>query len=203
MFITFDGPNGVGKTTIINEVKRAMEMDGYKIYITREPSNSNIGQFIRNSEEKYNSYTLANLVAADRHNHITEEVLPQLATGVIVLCDRYIASSLILQVLDGLSVDDVMRINTAILKPDICFILRAKEETLYNRLAARENLTRFEREYTSKDELELSIKAAEYLSNERYNVQFIDTDKKISNSVKVIKSNIMKLIKNKNQGGDL
>ncbi|MBH1941060.1 dTMP kinase [Mobilitalea sibirica] len=194
MFITFDGPNGVGKTTIINEVKRAMEVDGYKIFITREPSDSNIGQFIRNSEEKYNSYTLANLVAADRHNHIKEEILPQLAKGVIVLCDRYIASSLILQVLDGLSAVEVMRINTSILKPDICFILLAKEETINYRLATRKCLTRFEREYTSKDELELSRKAADYLSTESYNVKLINTDQKLSNSVEIIKSNLLNLI---------
>jgi dTMP kinase len=197
MFITFDGPNGAGKTTIINEVKREMEEDGYKICITREPSDTSIGQFIRNSEEKYKSFTLANLVAADRHNHIVEEILPQLAKGDIVLCDRYIASSLILQVLDGLCADDVMRINTSILKPDICFILIAKEETLNNRLATRESLTRFEREYTSKDELELSIKAAEYLSKKSYNVQFIDTDQKNSNSVEIIISHLMNLKNNK------
>lgn len=194
MFITFDGPNGAGKTTIINEVKKFMEMDGYKVCITREPSNSKIGQFIRNSEEGFNSYTLANLVAADRHNHINEEIWPKLATGVIVLCDRYIASSLILQVLDGLSIDEVMKINTNIVKPDICFILMAKEVTLINRLTLRKNLTRFERDYTSKEELELSVKAGEYLAKEGFVVEYIDTDQEIAISVEFITSSIKKLI---------
>lgn len=194
MFITFDGPNGAGKTTIINEVKKLMEMDGCKVYITREPSDSNIGQFIRNSEERFNSYTLANLVAADRHNHINEEIWPQLATGVIVLCDRYIASSLILQVLDGLSMDEVMKINTNIIQPDICFVLMAKEVTLINRLALRKNLTRFERDYTSKEELELSVKAGEYLAKEGFVVEYIDTDQEIQISVEFITSSIKKRI---------
>lgn len=196
MLITFDGPNGVGKTTIINEVKKALWADGYEVYITKEPSCSNIGQFIRDSEENYKSYILANLVAADRHYHIIEEILPQLKRGVIVLCDRYIASSLILQVLDGLKMDDVMNINTSILIPDICFILIAKEETIVKRLANREKLTRFEREYTRKDELDLSIKAAEFLTNRNYRIQIIDTDEETSKTVQFIKSIIINMIEN-------
>lgn len=195
MFITFDGPNGAGKSTLISEVKKVMEADGYKVYITREPSHSNIGQFIRNSEEKYSSYVLANLVAADRHSHLNDEILPQLASDAVVLCDRYVASSLILQVLDGLSMDEVMKINTGITKPDICFFLIAKEETLSNRLALRRNLTRFEREFTSKEELDQSIKAGKFLLRNGYVVQFIDTDQEVSISVEKIRSSINELIK--------
>jgi dTMP kinase len=183
MFITFDGPNGAGKSTVIEELAKYLVSKEKQVYITKEPSETEIGKFIRQSEENYSSYILANLVAADRHNHIKSEIIPYTKKGYIVLCDRYIASSLILQVLDGLSMDEVMDINTGILKPDLSVIVYANEKTINERLSDRSTLTRFERDFSSKNEIELSFKAGKYLEKLGYNIEYMDTEEPIVKNI--------------------
>ncbi len=97
LFVVFDGPNGVGKTTLVNEVATQLRQQGYNVLATKEPTRSPLGQFVRNAEEKCRGKTLAYLVAADRQFHLEQEILPALDRGMIVLSDRYIPSSLVLQ----------------------------------------------------------------------------------------------------------
>ncbi|WP_303871898.1 dTMP kinase [Acetobacterium wieringae] len=192
MFVTFDGPNGSGKSTIINELAKYLVSKKKEIYITKEPSETEIGKFIRESEENYSSYILANLVAADRHNHIKTEILPYIKKGGIILCDRYIASSLILQVLDGLSMNEVMKINTGILKPDLSVIVYADEKTINERLSDRPTLTRFERDFSSKREIELSFKAGNYLEELGYKIEYINTEEPIAKIIEKLGDIILK-----------
>lgn len=192
MFITFDGPNGAGKSTIIKELAKYLKSKGMLVYITKEPSDTDIGNFIRISEENYSSYTLANLVAADRHNHIKSEIIPYTETGRTVLCDRYIASSLILQVLDGLTMDEVMKINTGILIPDLSVIVYANEKIINERLSDRTRLTRFERDFSSGREIELSFKAGNFLGEFGYKVEYINTEEPLVKNVEKIADIILR-----------
>lgn len=186
MFVTFDGPNGVGKTTLIEALEKYLLSKKKPVYVTKEPTDTEIGKYIRESEENYSSYTLANLVTADRHNHIKSVILPHLNNGYIVLCDRYLASSLILQVLDGLSMKEVMNINSGILKPDLSVIVSANEKTIIERLSKRMSLTRFERNFDSKREIELSFRAGKFLKELDYNIEYIDTEECLENNIKKI-----------------
>lgn len=183
MFVTFDGPNGAGKSTVIEELAKYLVSKEKQVYITKEPTETEIGKYIRESEENYSSYTLANLVTADRHNQIKSEILPYSDKGYIVLCDRYVASSLILQVLDGLSMSEVMHINTGILKPDLSVIVHANEKTINERLSDRSTLTRFERDFSSKHEIELSFRAGKYLEGLGYNIEYIDTEEPLAKNI--------------------
>lgn len=192
MFVTFDGPNGAGKTTVIKKLEKYLISMKKLVYVTKEPTDTEIGKYIRDSEESYSSYTLANLVTADRHNHIKSEILPNLKKGYIVLCDRYIASSLILQCLDGLSMIEVMNINTGILKPDLSVIIHANEKTIIERLSNRSSLTRFERDFNSKREIELSFSAGKFLKELDYNIEYVDTEECLENNIKKIGSIILK-----------
>ena len=81
------------------------------VYVTKEPSDSEIGTFTRNVAELFSGNTLACLVAADRYAHIEREILPQLQKGTIVITDRYILSSLILQPMDGVDTLFVEKMN--------------------------------------------------------------------------------------------
>ncbi|VDN47893.1 Thymidylate kinase [Petrocella atlantisensis] len=191
MFITFDGPNGAGKSTVIEELAKYLAFKEKQVYITKEPTETEIGKYIRESEEKYASYTLANLVAADRHNHIKKEIVPYINKGHIVLCDRYIPSSLILQVLDGLSMSEVMSINTGFLKPDLSVIVYANESTISERLSDRSTLTRFERDFSSEREIELSFKAGKYLEELGYKIEYIDTDESLVKNIEKLGDMIM------------
>lgn len=78
LFITLDGPNGVGKSTIMGDLCKKLTSQGFETYKTREPTDSLIGDFLRKSEEKYRGKTLACIAATDRYYHIEHEILPAL-----------------------------------------------------------------------------------------------------------------------------
>ena len=99
--VAVDGPNGVGKSTLIGAVEIKMKLLGYRVYITKEPTNTELGKFVRKFSENHFGTSLACLVAADRYEHIVSELVPELQKGSLVITDRYILSSLILQQMDG------------------------------------------------------------------------------------------------------
>jgi dTMP kinase len=116
-FITFEGPEGAGKTTIIHMVQQKLIQDGYTIVLTREPGGIRIAEQIREiilnpSNTEMDSRTEALLYAAARRQHLVEKVIPELNKGNIVLCDRFIDSSLAYQGhARGIGVEDIFAIN--------------------------------------------------------------------------------------------
>ncbi|MCR5185419.1 MAG: dTMP kinase [Bacilli bacterium] len=117
MFITLEGPEGSGKTTAVeNAVKRLTEM-GYEIVRTREPGGTPISEQIRNvildkANTSMDGKTEALLYAASRRQHLVEKVWPAIKEGKIVICDRYLDSSLAYQGgARGLGVDEILNIN--------------------------------------------------------------------------------------------
>jgi dTMP kinase len=153
---SFDGPNGVGKSSIIAKVhKNLCQMyKDIKIINEKEPTNSLIGEYIRSSENINASkgLPLAILVTADRYIHNFETIIPAVQQGDVVLLDRYIASSLALQVLDGLEIEYVWQMNRKCMLPDIAFFITADNGIAEQRLCKRGNLTRFETAFSREDE---------------------------------------------------
>lgn len=117
MFITFEGPDGAGKSTIIKLVHEKLLQDGFNIVLTREPGGTPIAEKIRdiildNSNQALDARTEALLYAASRRQHLVEKIWPALKAGKIVLCDRFLDSSLAYQ--GGgrnLGVENVLNIN--------------------------------------------------------------------------------------------
>ena len=117
MFITFEGPDGAGKSTIIKLVHERLLQDGFNIVLTREPGGTPIAEKIRdiildNSNQALDARTEALLYAASRRQHLVEKIWPALKEGKIVLCDRFLDSSLAYQ--GGgrnLGVENVLNIN--------------------------------------------------------------------------------------------
>jgi len=116
-FITFEGPEGSGKSTVIVAVKDFLEKEGYSIFITREPGGSKIAEDIRDiildkENTEMDAHAEALLFAASRSQHFSEKILPALAAEKIILCDRFIDSSLAYQGhARGLGIDQVYEIN--------------------------------------------------------------------------------------------
>lgn len=117
MFITLEGPEGSGKTTAVEAaVNKLIEM-GYQIVRTREPGGTAIAEQIRNvildkNNTAMDPRTEALLYAASRRQHLVEKVWPALKEGKIVICDRYLDSSLAYQGgARGLGVDNILNIN--------------------------------------------------------------------------------------------
>lgn len=117
IFITFEGGEGSGKTTIIKRLASELASIGYNPVCTREPGGSKIAEGIRsiildkeNTEMDY--MTEALLYAASRAQHLSEVVRPSLELGKVVICDRYVDSSLAYQgYARGLGIDKVYDIN--------------------------------------------------------------------------------------------
>lgn len=117
MFITLEGPEGSGKTTAVEAaVNKLIEM-GYQIVRTREPGGTPIAEQIRNvildkDNTAMDPRTEALLYAASRRQHLVEKVWPALKEGKIVICDRYLDSSLAYQGgARSLGVDNVLNVN--------------------------------------------------------------------------------------------
>ncbi len=117
MFITLEGPEGSGKTTAVSFAVEELTRRGYQIVRTREPGGTEIAEQIRNvildkNNVKMDPRTEALLYAASRRQHLVEKVWPALKEGKIVICDRYLDSSLAYQGgARGLGIDNILSIN--------------------------------------------------------------------------------------------
>ncbi len=116
-FITFEGPEGSGKSTVIVAVKDFLEKEGYSILTTREPGGIKIAEDIRSiildkKNTEMDAHAEALLFAASRSQHYNEKIKPALEADKIILCDRFIDSSLAYQGhARGLGVEEVYQIN--------------------------------------------------------------------------------------------
>ncbi|KXH86849.1 dTMP kinase [Sporosarcina sp. HYO08] len=117
IFITFEGPDGSGKTTVIAEIYKRLQEEGKSVLLTREPGGIRIAEKIReiilnNEYREMDAKTEALLYAAARRQHLVEKVLPAIEEGNNVLCDRFIDSSLAYQGhARKLGIDEVLSIN--------------------------------------------------------------------------------------------
>lgn len=165
LFISLDGPGGAGKSTLVAELADQLRALGRTVHTTAEPSASPLGMFTRSHADQIDGRALACLVAADRYQHLTDEIRPRLAEGD-VLCDRYLGSSLVLQQIDGVPGDFILDLNQDIDLPDAAVILTADPDTILARIAARGAHHRFERSPDmAARELDLYGKAAVILAN--------------------------------------
>ncbi|MFE3230355.1 dTMP kinase, partial [Nocardia sp. NPDC059228] len=121
-FVTLDGPSGVGKTTTVHALTRELAGRGWAVHQTVEPSTNAVGVFTREHFSHIHGRALACLVAADRYEHIEHEIEPRLSAGDTVVCDRYLASTLVMQQLDGVPVKFLLDLNADVLMPDLAVI---------------------------------------------------------------------------------
>ena len=141
-FITFEGGEGTGKTTIINYISKYLNDKGYSVVTTREPGGIDIAEQIRNiildvKNTKMDYRTEALLYAASRTQHLAEKVIPALKEGKVVLCDRYLDSSLVYQgIARGLGIDNVLKVNMFATEymPNITFFIDVKPEICFKRI---------------------------------------------------------------------
>lgn len=181
-FVAIDGPNGVGKTTLLEEIEKIIKSKNIQLYKTKEPTNSILGNFIREISEEINGDTLACLVSADRYEHLKNEIIPELEKGKIVITDRYVLSSLILQVIDGVKENFILNLNSQIIKPDLQLAIFADEKVIQERLDQRETLTRFEKNNQSKKEINNMEKGIEKLKELNIEILCMDNSKNLKDN---------------------
>lgn len=197
MFITFEGGEGTGKTTQINILKKYLEDQGLEVIITREPGGVTSAENIRAVifDNEIDPITETMLYAAARREHYIKKIKPALDAGKIVICDRFIDSSIVYQgIVRGVGVDLVENINKYAInnvEPDLTIFFDLDPETGLKRVSLRnEQMNRFD-----KESLDFHLKVRKgynLLSKARNRFVLIDASKSIEDVTKQI-INIMKI----------
>ena len=151
MFVTFEGIDGCGKSTQAQLLAQTLQTEGLEVVTTREPGGTALGEDIRRlllSGDRVSPWAEAALFAAARAELVDEVIEPALARGAVVVCDRFLDSSLAYQgIARGLGLDEVLTLNRPGLRnvlPDRTFQLALPVGTALRR-APRER-DRIERE---------------------------------------------------------
>ena len=155
LFIALEGPDGSGKSTIIQLIGDYLKDKGIRYIITREPGGTLIGEQVRdiildNKNTDMSGETEALLYAASRSQHIHEKILPALRDGKLVLCDRFVLSSLAYQgVGRDLGIEEVKGINDFAIKgvqPNLILFFYVNPEVSLARKTAKLGGDRLEKE---------------------------------------------------------
>ncbi|MGI9062489.1 MAG: dTMP kinase [Pseudonocardiaceae bacterium] len=141
--MTVDGPSGVGKTTVSRLMGLRLRAQGLRVLVTTTPSGSTLGNLARGQTYELRGMALSCLVAADRYHHDRQVVRPALADGTIVVCDRYVPSSLVLDVLDGVEPAVIQILYSDITVPDLAIVLTGDPVVCAERAKRRGTYSRF------------------------------------------------------------
>lgn len=141
--IAIEGFDGAGKTTQIAALAEALRTAGHEVMLTRQPTDwyrslPQVGRFLAQGGDPARARALALLAAADRLSHAAEVLRPALARGAMVICDRYVFSSIAFFRARGLDPEFVALINAGIPRPDVAIYLDVPPEVSQARLRARD-----------------------------------------------------------------
>ena len=190
-FITFEGPDGSGKTTISTAVQKRLVEMGYDAIYTREPGGIDIAEQIRNvildpKNTAMDPKTEALLYAASRRQHLVEKVIPALEAGKIVICDRFIDSSLAYQgYARHLGIDNVYTINQFAVEghmPDTTIFLNLNYNDGLKRIETRTFKDRLDLE-TNTFHQEVSMGYQKVLEKYQHRMKVVDASQEIEKVV--------------------
>ncbi len=144
VFICVEGLDGCGKTTQTKLLVRRLRKKGYDAVYTAEPSRGSIGRFIKkyclHGKKRVSSIVEALLFAADRYEHVENEVIPALNEGKLVVSDRYVYSSLAYQGAAGLDLKWIEKINEHAISPDLAIFVDVEPEIVIHRLKPKKSV---------------------------------------------------------------
>ncbi|MDI6847297.1 MAG: dTMP kinase, partial [Candidatus Bathyarchaeia archaeon] len=144
VFICVEGLDGCGKTTQTKLLVRRLGKKGYNVTYTAEPSCGEIGKFIKkyclHGKKRVSSIVEALLFAADRYEHVDNEIIPALNEGRLVVSDRYVYSSLAYQGAAGLDLKWIEKINEHAMRPDLAIFVDVEPEVVIHRLKPKKSV---------------------------------------------------------------
>lgn len=207
LFITFEGPDGGGKTTQLHLLKHVLSGRGLSVMSTREPGGTSISDHIRRilldpANKEMNEKTETLLYAASRAQHVSEKIKPALQQGQIVLCDRFVDASMAYQGFGlGVGEEQVRALNdfaTGGLTPDRTYLLDIPPEMGLARMNDRQN-GEFEQELDrieqrDRDYHQKVRKAFENMAWKEERIVLIEATQSADNIHKLIVEDIDKLL---------
>ena len=158
-FVTFEGIEGSGKSYLSQKLFKRLKKKNISVILTREPGGTKVAEKIRkviledyfhpDSKEKFNKYTDTLLYLAARNEHINNKIRPAIINKKIIICDRFIDSTLAYQVygkgVDKRLVDSVHKYILGDIKPDLTFILKVNITKALQRLNKRKKKNRYDK----------------------------------------------------------
>jgi dTMP kinase len=208
MFITFEGPDGSGKSTQLKLlIKHLQSININNFIVTREPGGTELGKKIRSllldTSTNIDSITELLLFSADRAQHINEKIKPALQNGKIVICDRYIDSTIAYQVggrqLNEKTILDAIKLATTNLTPDYTFLFDISPKTGLMRATKKESADRMEQEHIDFHK-RVRNKYLELANNNKRFIVFDSETKSIKDIQKKVIQEFKRITKNdKNQ----
>lgn len=198
MFITFEGPEGSGKSTQAKKLKSFLGGKGARVVLTYEPGGTQVGKRIRemllHPEGALDKSTEIYLFAADRAEHVTKIIQPALAEGKIVISDRYTDSTLAYQHAGRGLPEDLVRYMNMVsshgVTPDLTLLLDVSSETGLRRAAKVGPQDRFEKE---KLEFHRRVRAMylEIAKNDPKRIRVLNTEDK---AIEEVQEEIRKIV---------
>jgi dTMP kinase len=151
MFFVFEGTDGSGTSTQANLLAESLKKKGMKVLHTVEPTHHELGQYLRSAlrgEKHLSKEAIQLLFFADRAEHIEKQILPALEQKEIVICERYVWSSIAYGVAEGVDQTWLENIAQSFLTPDYTFFLNLPAKISVQRIEERGTKEeRFEREH--------------------------------------------------------
>lgn len=200
-FISFEGCEGSGKSTQIRLLAEYLDKSGTPYIVTREPGGSEIAEKIRGivldgKNKNMSAACEALLYAAAREQHLSEIIIPALNAGKLVICDRYVHSSLAYQgCARGLGAEYIRAINSRVIKeymPDVTLFLDISPEDAFNRKHGADKNDRMEQQ--GLDFHRLVYKGYKDILNKEQNFCAVNC----SGSKTETHANIIKILKDRN-----
>ncbi|MCR4855415.1 MAG: dTMP kinase [Erysipelotrichaceae bacterium] len=204
-FITFEGPDGSGKTTVASAVCERLKELGYDVIHTREPGGIAISEDIRSiildpKNTMMDAKTEALLYAASRRQHLVEKVFPAVRDGKIVICERFVDSSLAYQGYGRqLGFDEVLSINLFAIDntyPDMTIYLDVDEEVGLSRLSDRAFKDRLDQESVDFHH-RVSQGYREVLRRFKDRIRIVDASRSLDEVIEASMAQILDLINDK------
>ena len=192
-FIVIEGTDGSGTTTQAERLEKRLRDEGREVYLTREPTDGPAGAMIRlalarrlvhskdaGELQSFEPHTLALLFAADRMDHLHNDIIPKLKIGVTVISDRYYLSSYAFQGLD-VDIEWLQKINSHCLRPDLTIFLNVDSAICYKRIQRRRwHVELFEEQVKIEEVRQNYLRVIQHLMWQGENIVIIDGNQRIS-----------------------
>ncbi len=194
MFICVEGLDGSGKTTQAKKLVNDLRLRGFDAVYTTEPTKGEVGRFIRrfvlNREKRVSATLEALLFAADRIDHVENEITPFLRQDKIVVCDRYFHSSLAYQGAAGVNLEWIERINQFVLKPNLSLLIDASTDVVVKRLKKKKTVMETTQNLKKVREIYMNLAQKQHLT-------IVNGDKSINEVAQNILDIVLPLLKTK------